>query len=185
MSVYPCKSKHLQPWLGLERPTYRLIIGVKFTSHGLDGMPGPTVTPWMLLSLKIGFPLTLNYQIWNQQNKWSSNNILLPPCTEIEVVWRMLINKHRKNCQDEYCKKHPFTNCNVFNLPTLKCMAKTTCIGIHRNWDCCETGSLFVSSRCKFDGTWLYSSHRITSKGYEREPSTCTFTEPETNLISL
>jgi hypothetical protein len=143
------------------------------------------------------------YKSWPWWNAWTYSNPLnasisedrvptdvelpdlLPPCTEIEVVWRMLINKHRKNCQDEYCKKHPFTNCNVFNLPTLKCMAKTTCIGIHRNWDCCETGSLFVSSRCKFDGTWLYSSHRITSKGYEREPSTCTFTEPETNLISL
>jgi hypothetical protein len=41
---------------------------------------------------------------------------------------------------------------------------KTTCIGMHRNWGCCETGSLFVSSRWKFDGTWLYGSHESHHK---------------------
>jgi hypothetical protein len=73
----------------------------------------------------------------------------------------MLINQHRKNCQDEYCKKHPFINCNVFNLPTLKGMAETTCIGMHRNWGCCETRSQFVSTRCKFDRTWVIYAARM------------------------
>ncbi len=70
--------------------------------------------------------------------------------------------------------------------PLCKVWQKTTCIGMYRNWGCCETRSHFGSSRCKFEGDMAsLCSHGITSnlisKGCEtREPSAYALIELET-----
>jgi hypothetical protein len=74
--------------------------------------------------------------------------------------------------------------------PLCKVWQKTTCIGMYRNWGCCETRSQIGSSRHKFEGDMAsLCSHGITSnlmsKRYGREPSTCAVREPESELISL
>ncbi len=43
--------------------------------------------------------------------------------------------------------------------PLCKVWQKTTCIGMYRNWGCCETRSQFRSSRRKFEGDMASWNH--------------------------